>query len=96
MNSSFQTLYDLDDVEALRAEELGPADFTTGSQHAFGTTPMGADRDRHVCDSDGAVYGVENLYVADTGLMPISPGGNPMLPLMALANKIGEKLANEA
>ena len=90
MNGQFATLYDLDDVQTLREEKLGPSDFTTGSQHLFGTTPMGADRDRHVCDSHGAVYGVENLYVADTGLMPISPGGNPMLPLMAIANRIGE------
>jgi choline dehydrogenase-like flavoprotein len=93
MNGQFATLYDLDDVQSLREQNLGPADFTTGSQHLYGTTAMGADRDRHVCDSNGAVYGVENLYVADTGLMPISPGGNPMLPLMAIANKIGEHVA---
>lgn len=89
LHGEFNTLYDLDDVAALRRSEFGPKDFTTGSQHLFGTTPMGADRDRHVVDLDGAVYGVDGLYITDTGIMPVSPGANPMLTVMAMANRIG-------
>ena len=84
------TLYDSYDVEGLRDAELSPQDLVTGSQHLFGTTPMGADRDRHVCDSTGAVYGVDNLYVADTSLFPISPAVNPMHPVMGVASYIGD------
>lgn len=87
------TLYDEYDVEGLRNAELGPQDFTTGSQHLFGTCAMGADQDRHVCDSDGAVYGVDHLYVCDTSLFPISPGVNPMHPLMGIANRLGQTIA---
>ena len=89
----FNTLYGPDDVRALRNADLGPKDFTAGSQHLFGTTPMGADKDRHVVDSRGAVYGVDDLYVADTGIMPISPAANPMHPVMALANRIAAGVA---
>ncbi|MCB9508424.1 MAG: aminotransferase class III-fold pyridoxal phosphate-dependent enzyme [Myxococcales bacterium] len=87
------TLYGPDDVSALRAADLGPKDFTCASQHLFGTTPMGADKDRHVVDSHGAVYGVDGLFVADTGIMPVSPAANPMHPVMALANRIGKGVA---
>jgi acetylornithine/succinyldiaminopimelate/putrescine aminotransferase/choline dehydrogenase-like flavoprotein len=94
INGEFNTLYDLDDVRRLRESDLGPHDFITASQHLYGTTPMGADRDRHVVDSDGAVYGVDGLYVADTGIMPISPAANPMLTVMALATHIGRTAAS--
>jgi len=90
----FNTLYGPDDVRALRNADLGPKDFTAGSQHLFGTTPMGADKDRHVVDSRGAVYGVDDLYVADTGIMPISPAANPMHPVMAFANRIAAGVAD--
>ncbi len=92
LNGEFNTLYDLDDVAELRKADLKPTDFTTGSQHLYGTMSMGADRDRHAVDSNGAVYGVEDLYVTDTSIMPMSPSANPMLPIMALANMLGRKI----
>lgn len=94
LHGEFNTLYDADDIASLRAADLKPKDFTTGSQHLFGTTPMGADRDRHVVDDNGAVYDVDGLYIADTGIMPISPGANPMLTLMALAHRIGRHVGD--
>lgn len=93
ISGEYFTLYDRYDVEGLREAELGPQDLVTGSQHLFGTAPMGADRDRHVCDSTGSVYGVDDLYVADTSLFPISPGVNPMHPVMGIASYIGDVIA---
>ncbi|MFT5993131.1 MAG: choline dehydrogenase-like flavoprotein, partial [Bradymonadia bacterium] len=95
ISGEFFTLYDEEDVKGLREAELTAQDFTTGSQHLFGTTPMGADRDRHVVDSDGAVYGIDNLYVCDTSIFPISPGVNPMHPLMGIANMLGQRMAEK-
>ena len=48
---------------------------------------MGADPRRHVTDSFGAVYGLDDVYVCDTGLFPSSPMANPMLTVMALADR---------
>jgi choline dehydrogenase-like flavoprotein len=54
---------------------------------------MGADPRRHVTDSFGAVYGLDDIYVCDTGLFPSSPMANPMLTVMALADRQAEVLA---
>jgi choline dehydrogenase-like flavoprotein len=68
-------------------------DFPTGSNHVFGTTAMGGDPHQHVTDSVGAVYGLDDVYVCDTGLFPSSPMANPMLTAMALADRQAEVLA---
>jgi choline dehydrogenase-like flavoprotein len=54
---------------------------------------MGSDPQRHVTDSVGAVYGLDDVYVCDTGLFPSSPMANPMLTAMALADGQAEVLA---
>jgi|GEM_PF-530997 len=86
-------LHGPDEVAALRTARLDHHDLPTGSNHVFGTMPMGADPALHATDSDGAVYGVQDLYVCDTSLFPGSPSANPMLTLWAVAHKMGETLA---
>lgn len=34
---------------------------------------MGADLRRHVTEPFGAVYGLDDIYACDTGLLPFSP-----------------------
>jgi choline dehydrogenase-like flavoprotein len=46
-----------------------------------------------VTDSVGAVYGLDDVHVCDTGLFPSSPMVNPMLTAMALADRQAEVLA---
>src|SRR5581483_545161 len=82
-----------DDVraaEAIRCANLGPQDLPAASNHVFGSTAMGADPRTHVTDSFGAVYGLDDIYVSDTGLFPSSPMANPMLTVMALADRQAE------
>jgi acetylornithine/succinyldiaminopimelate/putrescine aminotransferase/choline dehydrogenase-like flavoprotein len=84
-----------DDVraaEAIRNAHLAPQDIPTASNHVFGSTAMGADPRRHVTDSFGAVYGLDDVYVCDTGLFPTSPMANPMLTAMALADRQADTL----
>ncbi len=88
-----QVLHDLSEVRGLRGANIGPHDLPIGSNHVFGTMAMGADPERHPCDVDGAVRGVEDLYVCDTGLLPGSPGANPMLVLWALADRNSARIA---
>jgi len=93
MKEPFSVMYDTDDVTKFRRASFEPADFATASNHIFGTTTMGADPESHVCASDTSVYGVDDLYVCDTGVFPGSPGANPMMTMWAFANKIGQELA---
>jgi choline dehydrogenase-like flavoprotein len=82
-------------ADAIRAAHLAAQDFRVVANHVFGSTAMGADPQRHVTDSWGAVYGLENVYVCDTGLFPSSPSANPMLTAMALADRQADMLARQ-
>lgn len=86
----------LDDVgaaDAIRSAHLAPQDIPTGSNHVFGSTAMGADPRTHVTDSFGAVHGLDDIYVCDTGSFPSSPMANPMLTAMALADRQADVIA---
>ncbi len=80
-------------ADAIRGTRLSPRDFRVVANHVFGSTAMGADPRRHVTDSTGAVHGLDDVYVCDTGLFPSSPAANPMLTAMALADRQAETLA---
>ena len=83
-----------DAVTELRSNRFGLTDLPTASNHVMGGSPMGGNADVAVCDSWGKVYDVDDLYVADTGLFPCSPGVNPQLTAMALAWRLGGELPN--
>jgi choline dehydrogenase-like flavoprotein len=63
------------------------------SAHQMGTARAGGDPWRHPCDPYGRVrsgragYPVRGLYVADASLFPSAAGVNPMLTIMALAER---------
>lgn len=80
-------------VDALRAAEISPGSMLMASNHVFGSMAMGADLQRHAVDPSGAAYEIDDLYIADTGILPATPAANPMLTLMALADRIGETMA---
>ncbi len=80
-------------ADQIRRADLVAQDIPTGSNHVFGTSAMGADPSRHVTDSVGAVYGLDDVHVCDTGLFPSSPMANPMLTAMALADHQADVIA---
>jgi choline dehydrogenase-like flavoprotein len=82
-----------DQTRLLREHALHPRDAAIGANHVFGTTRMGGDPRSSVADSRGRVHGMDNLYVADTGLFPGSTGVNPMLTCMALARRVAQSAA---
>jgi choline dehydrogenase-like flavoprotein len=57
------------------------------SAHQMGTARMAASRESGVADSDGRVWRVEGLLVADASAFPSASGVNPMLTIMALAHR---------
>lgn len=78
--------------EILRTMKLKCSDTITAANHAFGTTRMSRSATEGVVDTEGRCHGTENLYIADTGIFAGSPAVNPMLTVMALADRIAQKL----
>lgn len=83
-----------EDLQRFRDADVKATDIPAGSNHVFGGMSMGADPERYSTDSDGKVYGVDDLYICDTGVYPGSPSANPMLTVMALAHRLSETLAD--
>lgn len=81
-------------AEVLRTKKLVAADTISAANHAFGTTRMSRRPEDGVVDEHGRCHGLDNLYVADTGIFPGSPAVNPMLTCMALADRIARGIAD--
>jgi choline dehydrogenase-like flavoprotein len=57
------------------------------SAHQMGTARAGSDPGSSVCDPHGRVRASAGLFVADSSLFPTASGVNPMLTIMALAER---------
>jgi choline dehydrogenase-like flavoprotein len=79
--------------DVLRTMTLKGSDTITAANHAFGSTRMSARAEDGVVDTWGKCHGTENLYIADTGIFSYSPAVNPMLTVMALADRIASGIA---
>lgn len=55
--------------------------------HNQGGVPMGESADEGVVDHAGRVYGYTDLMVLDGSIIPCSPGPNPALTILALAER---------
>ncbi|HXH19085.1 MAG TPA: GMC family oxidoreductase N-terminal domain-containing protein, partial [Chitinophagales bacterium] len=63
------------------------------SAHPQGGCRMGTNTETSVTNSWGQVHGHDWLYVADASLFPKSSHVNPYLTIMALADRVAEKVA---
>ena len=66
-------------------------DAATTFWHAVGTAKMGLD-DLSVVNSDLAVYGIENLRVADASVMPRITTGNTMAPCVVIGEQAAQRI----
>jgi choline dehydrogenase-like flavoprotein len=71
------------------AEVVGIED----ARHAMGGACMGTDPRTSVVDAEMRVHGVENLSVASAAVFPNGSAQLPTLTMMALALRLGERLA---
>ncbi|NUP07132.1 MAG: GMC family oxidoreductase [Polyangiaceae bacterium] len=78
--------------EILRTMTLRGSDTIAAANHAFGTTRMAKSASQGVVDEDGRCHGMDNLFISDTGIFASSPAVNPMLTVMALADRVAQKL----
>lgn len=65
------------------------------SAHMVGGTIMGQDARDSVTDGYGRVHGMDNLYVAGTGLFPTEGAANPTFTLHAVTLRTSDHLIGE-
>lgn len=63
----------------------------TGAHHS-GTARMSRDAESGVCDPNGKVHGVENVYIADGSSIPASGVANTGLTIGALALRLSDHI----
>ncbi len=61
--------------------------------HLVGGCRMGSAPEESVVDSDHRAWGIPNLFVCDGSTMPTQGAANPALTIMALASRLGERMA---
>jgi choline dehydrogenase-like flavoprotein len=67
-----------------------PGDLRLEAFHPMGSARMGSDESTSVTDPEGAVRGLDGLYIADGSLLPSSVGVNPMMTIIACAMRVAE------
>ena len=55
--------------------------------HILGGCSMGTDPKRAVIDTDQKLFGYDTLYVTDASVIPANLGVNPVLTIVALAER---------
>jgi choline dehydrogenase-like flavoprotein len=63
------------------------------SAHQLSSCAMGADPAVSVADTRGELYDVKGVWVADGSACPTSLGANPMVTIMALAERTADLMA---
>jgi len=75
------------------ATTFKPSELRLEAFHPMGTARIAAEEAEGVCDVDGSVRGVSDLYVADGSLFPTSVGVNPMMTIIAFAKRVAREVA---
>ena len=73
---------------------IAPRDPIPSSQHIMGTLRFGSDPATSVCDPNGKLWDLGNLYAGDGALFPTSSGHNPTMTIVTLALRVGAAMVN--
>jgi choline dehydrogenase-like flavoprotein len=73
-------------------ENIPRPDILHDVAHHMGGTPMGDDCSVSIVDPDLRVRGLSNLWICSSSVFPTSSHSNPTLTILALANRLAEKL----
>jgi choline dehydrogenase-like flavoprotein len=61
----------------------------------MGATRMAVSARQGVVDPNGQVFGVANLYVAGTSVLPTGSASNPSFTALALTLRLGDHLLRQ-
>ncbi len=98
MPAAEKTLFSKEDLKGKETESfITPKTFIPNkvpiaTAHLQGGCRMGKDKNDSVTDCWGRVHGRDWLYIADGSLFPQSSHVNPYLTIMALADRVSEKI----
>lgn len=67
-------------------------DYVAFSAHQMGSCRMGDDPATSVADGDGQLHDVDGVWVGDASALPTAPGVNPMITVMALAERTAARI----
>jgi choline dehydrogenase-like flavoprotein len=81
-------------LDALRDAPV--EDVTAYSAHQMGACHMGTDPERSVADVRGELHDVAGVWVGDGSALPTAPGANPMLTIMAMAERTATRMLEAA
>lgn len=83
-----------DDFDAYLGQlaEAPAADHTAFSAHQMSSCRLGDDPATSVADGQGELHDVSGVWVGDGSALPTAPGVNPMITIMALAERTAAAL----
>jgi choline dehydrogenase-like flavoprotein len=86
---------DGEDFDAfVAALEADPHERIAYSAHQMSSCRLGRDPETSVADPNGELHDVEGVWIGDGSALPTSPGVNPMISIMALAERTAGRLLN--
>jgi choline dehydrogenase-like flavoprotein len=84
--------FDADGFSRLDLDSIPAQKLECASQHPLGTCRMGQSRDNAVVDERGQVFGLRELFIVDSGILPSSLGVNPQVSVMAMATRLAHRM----
>jgi len=83
----------VDDLQRIEPTQKSRSTLELFTVHMMGTACMGTDPRHSVIDLNGQIWDLPGCYVADASIFPTAVGVNPQVTIMAMATRIGERLA---
>ena len=84
--------FDADALRKLDLDSIPAKQLECASQHPLGTCRMGVSKENAVVDQNGQVFGLRELFVVDSSVLPTSLGVNPQVSVMAMATRLAWRL----
>lgn len=81
-------------LQSLR--EAPAEDYTAYSAHQMSSCRMGASPAESVADGEGQLHDVQGVWIGDGSALPTAPGVNPMVTIMALAERTALRILDQA
>ncbi|MFQ5630150.1 MAG: GMC family oxidoreductase, partial [bacterium] len=79
-----------DDVRKFRRQKNKSSRLHLFTVHLMGTCRMGIDPQNSVVGADHRVHGLQNLYISDASVFPSPIRVNPMITIMAMADRAAD------